>query len=156
MEARRRAALVRPAHIDAWIESGVVHRSLRPILEVRAAQVEAMVQDLGGEGEVTTLQHGVLEGWLQAQTVADVVFQGFARNPQGEIPERLLSAINSARSALLALGLQRRAKRVPSLADYMKAQASQEPVSESIDVEPGSSSVTDDERATEGDSGGVS
>lgn len=136
---RRAAALIRPAHVDTWLKSGVVSLELRPVLEARAAHVEDMVTDLGGAEEVTAMQRRVLDGWLQAQVAADVEFQKLARNPNGEIPERLMTALNSARSALIALGLSRRARDVtPSLETYLKErEASQDGAGRTISTGSG-------------------
>ncbi len=116
-----RRCRARPAHVDRWAREGAVAPELRPILEARAHQAEAMVQDLGGPDAVTALQRGVLDTWLQAQVTADVAFARFVRGEATEVPERLMTALNAARSALVSLGLERRAREVQSLEDYLRA-----------------------------------
>ncbi len=133
---RREAARVRPTHVDRWMRDGAVHPALRPIVAARASQVEQMVQDLGGPDEVTAMQRGVLEGWIQAQVAADVEFSRLIQDPKAEIPERLLTGINSARSALVALGLTRRARDLtPSVTEYLAAKASQAAPAELADID---------------------
>jgi hypothetical protein len=96
-----------------------VAEALRPILEARALHAEAMVQDLGGPDELTAMQKGILEGWLQAQVAADAEFARFVRDRDTAALKRLATFLNSARANLTALGLHRRAKEIPDLAAYL-------------------------------------
>ena len=95
---------------------------IRPVLMARADQAEDMVQALGGPDELTPQRRGLLDQWVQAQTIADCAFLIFARD--GEIGaravERHTSATNTARNALIALGLGRHAHKVPDLESYLR------------------------------------
>lgn len=144
-ERRREAALVRPAHVDQWLRSGVVAPNLRPILKDRASQVEDMIEDLGGAGEATSMERRVLDTWLQAQVCADVLFQRLMQNPKAEVPDKLLSSLNTSRSALIALGLHRRARDItPTLAQMGYVETVGAPEDEpgsTIDAEAESSAL---------------
>lgn len=124
--ARRKALTTpRPAQVTRWQETGEVAPELAAMVEVRARQAEAMVQDLGGAEELSALERAILDGWLQAQVAADVEFGRLARGETEGAPERLLTALNTARANLMALGLRRRAKPVMGVQEYL-AKASGE------------------------------
>ena len=116
---QRERRRIRPTHVDKWLRKREVADALRPILEARALHAEAMVQDLGGPDELTAMQKGVLEGWLQAQVAADAEFLRFVRDQDLTALERLATFLNTARANLSALGLHRRAKEIPDLQAYL-------------------------------------
>lgn len=131
------AALVRPSHVDQWLRAGIVAPSIRPILEVRASQVESMIEDLGGVDEATNMQKRVLDGWLQSQVCADLLFQKLAQDPKSEVPDKLLSSLNTSRAALVAIGLGRRARDLtPTLAELGYVEVLQ-PHDQAPEVTPG-------------------
>ena len=59
-QRRKAREAVRPIHVDRWIREGTVDTALRLILEARADQVEAIIQDLGGPSEVSAMQRGIV------------------------------------------------------------------------------------------------
>ena len=117
---RREEAQVRPAHVHDWLREGIVHHRLRPFVKARAAMFVGILQDLGGSEVVTGMQKGILEGWLQAQVAADAAFARFVTTDDSAALVRLATFLNTSRSALIALGLERRARDVtPNLEDYL-------------------------------------
>ena len=118
-QRRKARENLRPAHVDRWIRDGTVAPALIPILEVRACQAEAIIQDLGGPSEVTAMQRGILDGWFKASVAADVEFARLVRGDADAPPERLATYLNSARANLLALGLSRRSKAVVGVTSYL-------------------------------------
>jgi hypothetical protein len=118
--ARRRAVSdPRPAHVDRWLQGGEVPAELRTILEIRASQVEAMVQDLGGADEVSGMERALLDGWLKATVAADVEFMRLVRGDTDGAPERLATYLNTARANLTSLGIRRRTRPVMSIDEYL-------------------------------------
>jgi len=123
---RRETSLTRPSHVDTWKRTGVITPQLRPIVERRAAQVEAMVQDLGGPSEVTAMQRATLDTWIQAMVGADTQFQRLLTGEVTEVPERLVTCLNAARAALVVIGMERRQREVASLSDYLAAKKAED------------------------------
>ena len=119
---RRGREHLRPSQIDLWIRRGRIAPQLRPIVTVRASQAQQMAEDLGGD--LTAMQQAAIEGWLQVQVAADAFFLAFAET--GDVgcraAERLSSVVSAARSMLVALGLERRAKDVIDIQGYMEAK----------------------------------
>lgn len=138
-----------PIHIVRWVHQGLVAEPLRRIVSERIAHLAEMVQDLGGEEHVTAMERAVLQGWLVAQVAADAEFGRYLRSDDPAALERVTAFINTARGALIALGLQRRERDVtPKLAEYIKrhdaetvAGAANAPGSDA-DPEPGDDRVT--------------
>ena len=123
-ERRRAVGDPRPAHVDRWIERGEVPAELAALLDVRASQVEAMVQDLGGPEEVSAMERALLDGWLKAAVAADVEFSRLARGETEGATERLATFLNSARANLMALGIRRRARPVMEVGEYLNSGGS--------------------------------
>ncbi len=119
-KAAQDASLGRPVHVDRWIKDGIVVPELVPIIEARAAQAEAIVQDLGGPDEVTAMQRGMIDGLVKALVAADVEFARMARGEIKGAPDRLATFLNTARANLVALGLHRRSKKVVDITDYLE------------------------------------
>lgn len=123
-ERRRARESVRPVHVDRWTKDGAVNHALVPILQARAAQVEDIIADLGGPSEVTAMQRAIIDAWFKAAVAADVEFARLARGEADGTPEKLATFLNTARAHLLALGLERRAKPVTDISEYLKAKGS--------------------------------
>ena len=121
-ERRRARESARPAHVDRWLRDGTVNDALVPILQARAVQVEDIVADLGGPSEVSAMERAVIDGWLKAVVAADVEFARLARGECDGTPERLATFLNTARSHLIALGLERRSKPVTDITTYLKGK----------------------------------
>jgi len=121
-ERRRTREGFRPVHVDRWLRDGAVDPALVPILQTRAAQVEDIIADLGGPTEVTAMQRGIIDGWLKAAVAADIEFARLTRGESEGTPERLATFLNTCRSNLLALGLERRAKPVADISTYLKGK----------------------------------
>ena len=64
----------------------------------------------------------VPSGWLKAAVAADVEFARLARGETEGTPERLATFLNTARSHLMALGLERRAKPVTDISTYLESK----------------------------------
>ena len=113
----------RPAHVDEWLRSQVVAEPLRHIVSTRARHVEELAADLGGVDRVSAQERRVLEIWFMAMVAADVEHQRLLASAVPEIGERFMTALNTARSALTALGLERRAADVtPRLDEYLRTR----------------------------------
>ena len=113
LEGRKRKRRVTPKALAHFSKAGLVCEELRPIVALRREQYGFMLDDLGGIEEVTQLQRAVLDGWLYAQIAADAQISRILEHPHAErLPERLATLLNTARSNLLALGLERRVREV--------------------------------------------
>jgi hypothetical protein len=105
------------------VRDGTVKDALVPILQARAAQVEDIAADMGGPSAVTAMQRALIDGWLKGAVAADVEFARLARGETDGTPERLATFLNTARSHLIALALERREKPVTDISTYLKAKA---------------------------------
>ncbi len=121
-KAKRRD--LHPHHIEAWLHhrsDRPVHPLIRPILRSRSHQAAAMAEDLGGDP--TAAQRAMLELWVQTQTIGDAYFIGFMRtgSVNSKATANFSKYASTARSILQALGLERVARDLPSVAEYMVA-----------------------------------
>ncbi len=70
------------------------------------------------------MQRAIIDAWFKAAVAADVEFARLARGEADGTPEKLATFLNTARAHLLALGLERRAKPVTDISEYLKAKGS--------------------------------
>ncbi len=151
MEQRRKRLEAGPSQVEDWKRTGHVAPALKPILDARSRQYRQMVEDSGGVTEVSAMKRALLDTWIQAQSAADVEFQRLLRNPEKEIPERLTTCLNTARAALVALGLERSAKPVPDLSSYLAEKAVQADAESTNGVASEDESLADEERGGNSD-----
>src|SRR5262245_48356166 len=113
---RRRVQLVQAQRYPDQIAEAI-----QPIVTAQAAEAVQLIEDLGGETEATAGQLALVRQAQQAAVVRQTAFHIFLRdgNLTGRAIEKLLAASNVERAALIALGLERRAKPVESLSDYL-------------------------------------
>ena len=126
LAGQRRKRHVTPKALVAFTKRGVVSEELVSVVALRRQQYSRMADDLGGRDQITSLQIAVLDGWLAAQVVADVTLSRILADPHPDrLPERLATLLNTARSNLLALGLERRVREIetPSLESLIDAGA---------------------------------
>ena len=112
---------VEPRHIRRWIRTGVVAKPILPLVKARTEDMLSMIQDLGGPGNVTTMERATLETWLHAMVTADMEF---AKVLHGEFNagQRLSVYLNVARNALALVGLHRRERDVMTLEGYLASR----------------------------------
>lgn len=124
------------ADVTRWLRLGVVSEQLRPIVRTRLGQREQMIEDMGGAEYVSMMQRAALDTWMQAQVAADAEWRRYVAEDDRLALERLSTLLNTARAALVAVGLERRARDVtPTLDDYLR-QPAQAPAGRTIDVAP--------------------
>jgi len=125
---KRKLESLLPAHVTAWKRRGEVAPALRPVLEARLHHLAGIVEDLGGPSEITNLERAVLDGWLVATVTADALWSRYLREGDEAALDRVPTLLNSARAALQAVGLKRRARELDVLdvRDYERALDEQE------------------------------
>ena len=129
---------VLPTHVWRWIRMGVVAPELRQYVLARSEHAAAMIEDLGGEDSLTAMERATLDGWLQSQVVADVLFARFLQTADVNVAQEITRYTNTARSQLSLLGLERRHKKTLELSEYTAA----------FDAEKVAQSATQDVEAT--------
>lgn len=141
-ESNQRPALAHGIH--ATIASGGAAVPPVPHADEIRADVDAllaeMVNDLGGESEVTAAQKTILQSQRLCLLVLGLASSYLSRegiiNPKSGRPHALLSVAatyaNAARLNAVTLGLERRARKVgpASLAEYLESREKAEPVAE--------------------------
>ena len=107
--------------VERWRRTGAIAEPLRPIVRSRSELLEAMLEDLGGAGQVSAMRRAVLEGqWLYAQVLADVLFRRVVCEEEWGSLERIATLLNTARAALVAVGLDRVASDPEDLGAYIE------------------------------------
>ena len=114
---------VLPTHAWRWIRTGVIALPLRRYVKARSEQVAGMMEDLGGVDAITTMERAALDGWLQAQVVADVLFSRFLQTEDVKYVANVTQYLNTARSQLALIGVHRRASEVLNVTEYLSAKS---------------------------------
>src|SRR5262249_4126680 len=116
---RKRRLLI--AHVDDYRQRGQVAPELAPIVAECARWAAELVSDLGGYDQATAAQLALVDQATQAAVIRAASFRVFARDDDlgARAVERFNAAANVERSALALLGLERRAKPVQTLAEYL-------------------------------------
>jgi len=110
---RRRSRLLTLEHLDGRTTA------IRNVRETEAA----IAADLGGTEHLSTAQRALAR---RAAVLSGVVEDAEARWATGDAGfelDRYLAAVNALRRVLSTLGLERRARPVPHLHDYLQQQA---------------------------------
>ena len=111
---------LRHTHTIKWIKGSDVAAPLKPFVAARRKEIREIIEDLGGEGEVTAMQRGLLDGYFKSAVCVDSEFYRFAATQDPEALLHINKYIATCTKILTTLGLNRRAKQVPSLNDYVK------------------------------------
>jgi len=124
--ARRRERLaVRPAEVAHFRREGLVADSLAPLAAEAEREVDEIRDALGGTAHLAPQELALLRDYARLGIVLFAELGLYLADPKGN-DERAgrVSTLSSARRALLKdLGLKRREKPVPSLADYLAERA---------------------------------
>lgn len=135
------------ADVSRWLKVGAVSEQLRPIVRTRLGQREQMVEDLGGAEHVSQMQRAALDTWMQAQVAADAEWRRYIAEDDRGALERLSTLLNTARAALVAVGLERRARDVTlDLSAYLDHRDAPAPRSATIELEADSQPALADDR----------
>ena len=106
------------------------HPRYQWLVEAMEKFQDAIVADLGGQSEISAMEMGIIrdvaltEGVIQL--LARNIFRRGLAKSTGEIrgPVQVLATfIGKKREGLMALGLKRRAKQVPSLRGYLNEKS---------------------------------
>lgn len=116
------------------VKAGVFSRREREPVEAAVADMRAgIVADLGGDGELTTLERAYVARLMDVEVTlqllaADMVERGLITPVGGvrRIYESFLHGVDRWDRLAQRLGLARRARRVPTLSDYLDERASSE------------------------------
>src|SRR5262245_49596057 len=139
--ARKRAQRrILVSHLDSYRHAAAVHPSLMPAIRAAQEWIGDLVQALGGPSEITPQQQALLDQLAQAAVVRSAAFAAFAAdgNLASRALERFNGAANIERAGLQLLGLERRAKPVPTLREYLARQAAQDASGPTIAAQPDS------------------
>ena len=124
--ARQRRRL-RITHAERY--PAEVAEPLKVIVQSRAAELVQLVEDLGGERELSAAQLALARQWAQVSVVREVAFSVWLAEGAplgGRAIDKLLAASNTETRTLVALGLERRAREPESLASYLARRAAQD------------------------------
>lgn len=106
-------------------DKGTLPADVRDYIEDFRAQ---LIADQGGEGELTAIRRGLVDKLVDLEVgvrllLAEVVRRGIDSRPGKAAWTQALRTIEAWHRIGNTLGLERRAKRVPSLAEYLEAKA---------------------------------
>ncbi len=131
-EVRRRVERVGARDLVAIERSGQVPEHLRPLIGDARKEFLAWADDLGGEDALSAMERTLLDDAATAGVLvrASLIF---ALRGDRDAASRVSTLMASRRAALTAVGLERRAREVPSLATYLAERSERLP-----DAPPGS------------------
>ena len=120
---RRYRETLLPTHVRRWMREKAVAPALQPFVAERSGQFVEMLEALGGADHVSPQERAMLDAWFAAQVTADAIFALILKDEDHRLVERHAAYLSAARAALQAVGLERRAREVETLADYIEVRS---------------------------------
>lgn len=119
-EREQELARIRPRDLQRLRRSGTVNAPLMPLLEIAEAEAGELTAALGGPDAVTPQRRMLIEDATAVGIVLRAELGFYMQNPNSDSAQRVGSLTNTRRQSLATLGLDRMAREVPSLAEYLR------------------------------------
>ena len=116
---KERDQMVRAVDLEKLRDGGTLTPVLQPFLRLAAREQADVVNALGGVDEVTPQQEATAKDYADAGLIKNAEMARYIQCMDPECASRALSAINTRRSLIAVLGLQRKALPVPDLDAYL-------------------------------------
>lgn len=132
-ERERRLARIEPLDIREVRAGRCKHPLLTPLAEQELEKLDALYEDLGGFDQLSTARRAIGADWARLGVVLGSELERYSQTRDPECVSRISSLVNTRRAQLSALGLERLAREVPRLDDYV-ASRSQNGAGATVDV----------------------
>ncbi len=106
------------------VQAGALEEQAEALLALNEARAQ-IVADLGGDGELSQMQRDLIASYLRIGLIEDYAYQSIERGgvftahgKQRAVVPTLMKAIAQRHDLAKTLGLQRRTKRIPEIAQW--------------------------------------
>jgi hypothetical protein len=135
-ERRRQLAEVKPRDLARLERTGVVARSLRPLIGIAAEEAEGLTIALGGPDRITPQQRILVEDLCAVGITLRACMALFLKEPDPDIASKIGTLAGARRSSLALLGLSRCENEVPDLSTYLREKALENAASDANSDDP--------------------
>lgn len=119
-QRRRESARVRPADLAHLRTSGTVPARLAGFLEAAEVEAESLIDALGGLDRVSPQRRALVEDVARCGLVLRAELARYVQTQDSDAAGKVSTLTAARRAGLQALGLDRAARDVPSLADIVE------------------------------------
>ncbi len=127
LEKRKRRSRVRPRDYDLLRRDGEVSEAIKPLLPIAEAEALDLAESMGGLDGLSAQEGLIIKDTARLGLLVTAMFSLFATSPSPDIATRLGTLLGQRRNHLVSLGLGRRAKPVPTLAELGMVEVVQRP-----------------------------